>query len=314
MQQLILRRLLLLPVQLMAVFTLCFFLLRAVPGNPFEGDRKLPELVLKNLEERYRLSGPLHEQWVAFSAGAMTFDFGVSLKYRDRPVRDIIAETAPVSIVLGFISFALGLGLALIAGITSTVVMQSARSRWWDQFILVGASIFVALPKFLIGGLLVYIFSFHFRWLPPAQWGSPSQVIMPVLALALPMAASLSLLIRNALAGVLSSHYVRTGAAKGLSRVRLVSVHVLPNALHGVLAYLGPVFATLLTGSFIVEKIFAVPGMGRLFVMSVMDRDYTVVLGASVFFAAILILTNTVTDLIAIWIDPRLQERHTNKI
>ncbi len=305
MRQTLLRRLLFLPVQLLAVATVCFFLLRAVPGNPFEGEKKLPEAVLKNLEARYHLSGPVYEQWWAFAGGTLKFDFGVSLKYRDREVRDIILEAAPVSFELGLIAFTFGLALALVAGVTGAAASRSVELRFWDRIGLAAASLLVSAPKFLLGGLLVYLFSFRLKLLPPAQWGHPSQVILPALTLALPVAGNLTILVRNAMIGVLNSHYVRTGEAKGLSPVRVVFVHALPNALHGVLAYLGPVFATLLTGSFVVEKIFAVPGMGWQFVSSVLDRDYTTVLGASVFFAAMLIAANSLSDIVAHWIDPR---------
>ncbi|MCW5828681.1 MAG: ABC transporter permease [Deltaproteobacteria bacterium] len=308
MRQVALRRLLFLPLQLLAVASVCFFLLRAAPGNPFEGERKLPEAVLKNLEERYHLSGPWYEQWWAFVGGTLTFDFGVSLKYRDRPVRSIIAEAAPVSFALGSLAFVFGLGLAVVAGVAGAALSADVRLKFVDRLVMTKASLLIAAPKFLLGGLLVYLFSFRLRWLPPAQWGDISQVILPVLTLALPVAGSLTLLIRNSMLEVLQSRYVQTGRAKGLGQLRLVALHALPNAMHGVLSYLGPVFATLLTGSFVVEKIFAVPGMGWQFVASVMDRDYTTVLGASVFFAAVLVLANLVADLAAAWIDPRSGE------
>ncbi len=298
-------RLLFLPLQLLAVASLCFFLMRAVPGNPFEGERKLPEAVLKNLEERYRLSGSVAEQWWAFVGGTLTFDFGVSLKFRDRPVRDILLEAAPVSVSLGLTAFVIGAGLALVIGVTGAACSSSADLRWWDRLGLMLSSLLIAVPKFLIGGLLVYVFAFRLRWLPPAQWGSPAQAVLPALTLALPLAGNLAILVRTAMLEALQSHYVRTGRAKGLPAFRLIAVHTLPNALHGVLAYLGPVFATLLTGSFVVEKIFAVPGMGWQFVASVLDRDYTAVLGASVFFATVLIAANTLSDWLALWIDPR---------
>jgi oligopeptide transport system permease protein len=231
------------------------------------------------------------------------FDLGPSFKYPGRTVNDIIGDGFPISATLGIVAILVAIGFGIPAGIVSAL----HQNKWQDSLIMFLAIIGVSAPSFVTATLLQYLFAYKLRWFPPALWGTPSQLVLPVIALAAFPMAFVARLTRSSMLEVLSQDYIRTARSKGLNQFRVVWRHVLKNALIPTIAVLGPLTATLLTGTFVIEKIFAIPGLGRHFVTSIYNRDYTIILGVTLFYAAVVLLMSLIVDIIYAIIDPRIK-------
>jgi oligopeptide transport system permease protein len=299
----LIRRVVWLAVTLWVVYTVSFFLMLSVPGNPYSNERKVPEAIKRNIEERYRLDDPWYIQYRDSLFRALRGDFGLSYKLGDFSVNDVIRQGFPVSASLGI----LALNLALLFGITAGVVSASRRNSATDAGFMGLAAIGVAVPNFVLGSLTIVVFVFWLRLLPAGGWGTLSQLFLPAICLAAPIAAYIARLTRAGMLEVLGLDYIRTAYAKGLSEGRVVTRHALRGALLPVLSYLGPATAVVLTGSPIVERIFNIPGMGSHFVESVMQRDYTLSLGLVTAYTALLLFMNTLVDFSYVLVDPRVK-------
>jgi oligopeptide transport system permease protein len=304
MLRFILRRLLVGIPTLLVVITVAFFMMRAAPGNPFIGGRLLPPEVLKNLEARYGLDKPPIVQYGQYLLGLTHGDFGPSLKYTNKSVADFIKAGFPVSAMIG--GFAIV--VAALAGVPLGVLAALRQNRPADYGAMTLAVIGVCIPTFVTAPLLVLLFASKLGWLPTAGvTGGAKSFVLPILVLALPQVAIISRLVRAGMIESLRSNYVRTARAKGLPEREVVFKHALRPALLPLVSYLGPAAAGLITGSLVVEQIFALPGLGKSFVIGALQRDYTVVMGVVILYAALIMLLNLVADVVYSLLDPRVR-------
>lgn len=298
-----LRKLFFMALTLWVIITITFFLMHAVPGGPFTREKELPDAVKKNIEARYHLDDPLWKQYADYLLNLLQFDLGPSFKYEGRTVNDLIREGFPVSAVLGLLAVC----LALACGIPAGVAAALNQNKWQDNIVIFFSALGVSIPSFITGVLLMYVFALMLGWLPPALWESPRHMILPVLTLSLHPMAFIARLMRSSMLEVIRQDYIRTARAKGLSWAQVLWRHAMKNAMIPVVTYLGPLLAGILTGSFVVEHIFAIPGLGKHFVTSVSNRDYTVILGVTVFYSALLIVMNFLVDVSYAVLDPRIR-------
>lgn len=285
------------------VATLTFALLRAVPGGPFDSEKQLPPEIRANVEAKYHLDEPVWLQYVRYIGGVVRGDLGPSFKYLGRDVAAILVETCPVSVGLGAMALAIAVGLGLGLGVAA----GHRPDGWIDRGAMVLATAGVALPNFVLGVALVLVVAHQLHWLPPALWEGPRYAVLPALTLGLAPAAYIARLTRASLLDAARQDYLKTAYAKGLSPGRVLLIHQLPNALMPVVTILGPLTAALITGSFVVEYLFAVPGMGRFFITAVTNRDYPLIMGVTLLYAALLVLANLVVDIVTVWLDPRIR-------
>jgi oligopeptide transport system permease protein len=298
-----LSRLLSMALVLFVITTATFLLMHAVPGGPFTAEKNLPESVLKNINERYHLNDPLWKQYTDYLGNVVRGDFGPSFKYEARTVNDIIAESFPVSAELGFIAVAIAVSLGIPAG----VIAALRQNRWPDYLAMFGATIGISVPSFILATLFIYLFALRLELLPAAMWDGPEYAVLPAMALAAFPTAFIARLTRSSMLEVLGQDFIRTARAKGLNSFVIIWRHALKNALIPVVTYLGPLIAAILTGSFVIESIFAIPGLGRHFVTSIYNRDYTVILGITIFYSTFLVVLNFLVDLAYAWLDPRIK-------
>jgi oligopeptide transport system permease protein len=299
------RRLLVAIPTLFLVITLAFFMMRAAPGSPFDMDRKLSPQIERNVRARYGMNRPLAVQYLSYLGGVARGDLGPSLKYKDKTVLEILKENYPVSLKLGGAAIL----LAGLIGVSLGVLAAMRQNRAVDYGVMTVAVLGVCLPTFVTAPLLVLAFASKLGWLPSAGWdkGALLNMVMPVTVLALPQIAIISRLTRAGMVEVLHSNYVRTARAKGLSEGRIVIRHALRAAILPLVSYLGPACAGLITGSLVVEKIFNLPGLGKFFVISALQRDYTVVMGMVIVYAALILALNLIADLLYAALDPRVR-------
>jgi oligopeptide transport system permease protein len=304
MLRFVVRRLLTAVPTLLLVTTAAFFMMRAAPGNPFVGERQLPPAIEKQVMAKYGLDRPLAVQYLDYLADVAHGDFGPSLKYKDKSVADVLRENFGVSLVLGLSA----LIVASTVGIALGVAAALRQNRPLDHAVMAVAVAGVCIPTFVTAPLLVLLFASSLGWLPNAGWnnGALPNLVLPVAVLALPQIAIISRLVRAGMIESLRSNFVRTARAKGLPPWRVVARHALPPALTPLISYLGPACAGLLTGSLVVERIFGLPGLGKFFVISALQRDYTVVMGMVIVYAALILLLNLLSDLLAAAVDPRI--------
>jgi len=298
-----LRRLLLFVPTLWAIATLTFFMVRLAPGGPFNAERDIPPAARAELERRYGLDRPLGEQYATFLAHAARLDFGPSYRVPGRQVREIIATGSRVSAELG----AWALLVALLVGIPLGVVAALRQNTAVDAAVMGVALAGVSVPNFVLGPLLVLVFALGLYWLPPALWEGPQSRVLPVLTLAAAYVAYVARLTRAGMLEVLRQDFVRTARAKGLPERLVVFKHALRPGLMPVVSYIGPAAAAILTGSLVVEQVFAVPGLGRYLVNGAFNRDYTLVTGVVLFYAVFLLTLNLLVDLAYAWLDPRVE-------
>lgn len=297
------RRLVEMALTLLAVFTVTFLLIHSVPGGPFSSERKLTPEVERNMLARYHLDDPLDVQYRRELTNVLRGDLGMSYRNADFSVNQMVAEGFRVSAALGI----LALWFAILAGTSVGVLAAVRRGSAVDVGLTSLVTLGVAVPNFIVAGLAIMLFSFAGPRLPPAGWGSAWQLILPVFCLGLPYAAYIARLTRTGMLEVLGRDYIRTARAKGLSETTVVLKHALKGALLPVVSFLGPAAAGLLSGSVVVEKIFALPGLGSHFVDAVQQRDYTVVMGMTLVYAVLLCSLNLIVDLSYSWFDPRIQ-------
>ena len=288
---------------LLVVATVTFALLRLLPGGPFDREKALPPAILANIEARYHLDEPVARQYARYLTGLVRGDFGPSYKYAGRDVADILRDSFPVSLQLGaaalVLALALGVGAGLAAGVRAGTV--------WDRTLMGLTLLGISVPSFVLGAALVLGVALRVGWPPAGLWESASHAVLPALTLAAFPTAYIAQLTRTSVLEVVGRDFVRTARAKGVSEARVRWVHVLRNALLAVVTYFGPLLAMLLTGSFVVEQIFAIPGMGRFFVTAVTNRDYPLVMGVTLVYAALIVLSNLAVDLLYGWLDPRIR-------
>jgi oligopeptide transport system permease protein len=277
--------------------------MRAVPGGPFDGERKLEPEIEANILKRYHLDEPLWKQYLRELSNVARFDLGYSFKLSDYRVNKVIAEGLPVSLALGILALAFAIALGLVAGITSAVQRGSIA----DVVLMSLATIGIALPSFVIAGVAIMLFVFKIPLFPAAGWGSIDQLVLPALCLGAPYAADVARISRTSMLDVLSQDHIRTAYAKGLSRTRVVWGHALPGALLPVVSFLGPATAGILTGSLVVEQIFAIPGLGFHFVQAALQRDYTLSMGCVLLYTVMLYTMNTLVDMSYSILDPRVE-------
>ncbi len=297
------RRALWMVLTLWIVFTASFFLMRAVPGGPFDGERALEPEIEMNMKRRYNLDKPVAVQYLIELGNYCRGDFGHSFKLGDYTVNQVIAEGLPISVALGLLALGFAVTLGLAAGITSAVF----RGSWADGTMMLVATIGIALPNFVIAGICIVLFVFLIPLFPAAGWGDSSQLILPAFCLGAPYAAYVARISRTSMLDVLSQDHIRTARAKGVGPVRVVLVHALRGAMLPVVSFLGPAIAGILTGSLVVEQLFAIPGLGSHFVHAALQRDYTLAMGLVMLYTVLLYSMNWIVDLSYAVLDPRVQ-------
>lgn len=304
MLRFILRRLLVAIPTLFLIVTATFFLMHAAPGSPFALDRPLPPEVIENVKAKYGFDKPLPVQYLNYLGDVLTGDLGPSLKYTGKTVNEIIAEGFPTSVRIGLSA----LILASLLGITLGVFAALRQNKWPDYGATTVAILGVCIPTFVTAPLLVLLFSVKLGWLPIAGLNAGlKSYVLPVIVLSLPMIAVISRLTRAGMIETLASNYVRTARAKGLPERTVVLRHALKTALLPLVSYLGPACASIITGSLVVERIFAVPGLGKSFVLGALQRDYTVVMGVVILYATLILVLNLVADVVYAMLDPRVR-------
>jgi len=288
---------------LWVVATLTFILLRLAPGGPFDRERKLPPEVLANIEAKYHLDEPLSKQYLRYLTGILHLDLGPSYKYLDRGVKEIISDTLPTSVLLGL----LALVFALMVSFPTGLIAAYFRNSWIDRFALLTATLGISVPHFILGALLIWLFALQLGWLQAGRWDNTASMILPTITLGAAPAAYIAALLRSTLIDALGEDFIRTARAKGLREGAVLFKHALRNSLVPVLTVMGPLTAALLTGSFVVEYVFAIPGMGRFFITAVTDRDYPLIMGVTLVYTVLLVGANFLVDLFYAYVDPRIR-------
>lgn len=302
MKKFLLRRVIAMVITLWVIASLTFLLAKVIPGGPFTKEKALPPAVLRNIEAKYHLNDPLWKQYYDYIKNLLRGDLGPSFRYDALTVNDIIKKGFPVSAFLGTIALLISIGLGIPAGIISAY----KQNFWQDNFVMFFSILGISIPNFILATLFMYFFSLKLHIFPTAGWGQIGNMVLPAVTLAAYPTAYIARLTRSSMLDVLSQDYIKTARSKGLSEYKVLVIHALKNALIPVVTYLGPLIAAVFTGSFVVERIFFIPGLGRYYVTSIYDRDYTVILGTTIFYAAFLIIANFVVDIVYAIIDPRI--------
>ncbi len=290
---------------LFVVISLTFFLIRVLPGGPFDTERSLPPAIKANMEARFHLNEPLMNQYLSYMGNIAQGNLGPSYKYITRTVNDIVADAAWVSLKIGTAALVLGVGLGVLMGTWAGMT----RNRWLDGFLSSFGISSISMPSFIFGAFLVLVFAYYLNILPAARLASPKHYILPVVALSMTPFAYTFLLIRTTVKEVSHQQFVMIKRCFGISEDAVTFRHVLRNSLIPLISILGPVSAMVVTGSFAVELIFGIPGLGKYFVTAVTNRDYTLVMGITIIYSVLLILFNTMTDVVYALVDPRMREQ-----
>jgi oligopeptide transport system permease protein len=301
MFNLIIRRLLQAIPTLWVVATATFLLLRLAPGGPFDDEKPLPPEIKAQIEAHYGLNLPLHEQYFDFLGNLLQGDLGPSYKYPGWDVQEIIAQSFPVSLELGLWGLLIAIAVGIPIGTIAAIKHNTKTETGLMGFAMVG----ICLPSFVIGPILLLVFSLNLNWFNPLGWSYAADRVLPAITLGLLYAAYIARLARSGMLDVLSNDYIRTARAKGLAERVVILRHALRTALYPVVAYMGPAAAGLISGSFVVETIFFIPGMGPFFVNAALNRDYTMVMGTVLFYAVLIILFNLIVDIVQMWMNPR---------
>lgn len=290
---------------LILVATATFFMVRAAPGGPFDKDRSVAPEVITQLNKRYHLDDPLWKQYVNYMANVAQGDFGPSFKYASHSVTELIAAGFPATLELSLYAILFALCVGIPAGIVAAIKWNTAL----DYIPMSVAMVGICMPTFVLGPILLLVFGIWLEWLPVAGWGQVGgDKILPSITLGSVYAAYIARISRGGMLEILSQDYIRTAKAKGLSTARIVFIHALRGGITPVISFLGPAIAGLLAGSFVVESIFQIPGIGRFYVMAAFNRDYTMILGCTIFFAFLIILFNLLADIIQVWLNPKLRQ------
>lgn len=290
---------------LLAVATMTFFLIKLAPGGPFDAEKAVSPQVLKNLNAVYNLDASQWEQYTDYMTGVIQGDFGPSFKYPGRSVTEMISSGLPITFELAMYAIL----IALVIGVLSGVLAALKRNTMLDFIPMAIAMIGICVPTFLMGPLLVLIFGIQLELLPVAGWGQLSgDKILPSITLGFAYAAYIARLSRGGMLEVLNQDFIRTARAKGLTERMVVLKHAMQGGLIPVVSFLGPAIAGLLAGSFVVETIFQIPGLGRFYVEAALNRDYTMILGTTIFFSAMIVFFNLISDLASLWLNPRSRD------
>ena len=291
---------------LLAVITLTFFMVHSAPGGPFDEEKAVSPEVLIKLNERYNLNEPLWEQYFGYIGNVLKGDFGPSFRYPSRSVTELISTGLPITFELALYAILFALMLGILAGVISSLRPNTA----YDYIPMTVAMAGICIPSIILGPSLTLIFGIWLNWLPVTGWGDiPGDKILPTITLGTAYAAYCARLTRGGMLEILNQDFIRTARAKGLSEFRVVVVHALRGGLTPVIAFLGPAMAGLLAGSFVVETIYGIPGLGRFYVEAAFNRDYTMILGTSIFFSCLIIAFNLLSDLVAASLNPRLRDQ-----
>ncbi len=285
------------------IATLTFFMIRLAPGGPFDQEKRLPPDILKNVEAKYHLNEPLYKQYARYMSSLMKLDLGPSYRYANRTVNEIIESSFPVSAELALWS----LMFALLLGLGAGIIAALYPATWKDHLVMTTAMTGVSIPNFVFGPILVLVFSLVLGWLPVAGWETWQDRILPSLTLGSVYAAYIARLTRGGMMEVLRQDFIRTARAKGLSERSVIFRHALRGGILPTISFLGPAVAGIVTGSLVIEKIFYIPGLGRFFVDSALNRDYTMVMGTALFYAVLIILMNILVDIAYAYLDPRVR-------
>lgn len=288
---------------LFIVVTLTFFLIRAIPGGPFTDEKAIPPEVMEKVLERYHMNDPLYKQYFDYLKNLLKFDLGPSFRYAGRTVNEIIGESFPVSAFIG----ALAILISLAVGIPIGIISALRRGKWQDNAVMLLATLGVTVPNFVIATFLIYVFALKLGVVTVGLWEGVSTSILPAVTLAGYPTAFISRLVRSSMLEVIQQDYIRTARSKGLTERVVIYIHALKNTLIPLLTYLGPLTAGILTGSFVVEQVFGVPGLGTHFVTSIQNRDYTMIIGVTVFYSTFLVIINFLIDICYGFIDPRIK-------
>lgn len=302
MRRYLLRKVLLFIPILLAIITLTFFLVRLAPGGPFDRDKNVPEEVQRSLEKYYHLDEPLIKQYFRYLYGVIRFDFGPSFRKPSYTIREWILMRLPISVELGIYSLIFALFVGCLCGIVSAFY----QNTWIDTCLTHFAVLGICIPAFVIGPVLVLIFALQWEILPVAGWDFPQQKILPSISLGFVYSAYITRIMRSGIIEVIKKDYIRTAISKGASGKRVLLIHALKGALQPLVTFLGPATAGLLTGSFVVETIFQIPGLGREFVEATFNRDYTMIIGIVFVYALLILILNLIADIIQGYLDPRI--------
>lgn len=297
------KKILIFLLSLWVIATITFFLMHAIPGDPFIGDQVLPEEVLQALYRHYGLDLPLAKQYLNFINNLLHGNLGVSILYSERTVNELIRQSFPISLQIGLQALLIAFPLGLFLGTFSAMKRGSLQ----DTYTILLTTLITSLPNFVLATLLQYFFSIYLSWLPIARWGGFEHTILPSLSLALIPAVSIARLTRTTMVEVLEQGYIKTALCKGLSYQKVIYFHALPNAIVPLISYIIPLTAQMIMGSFMVERIFALPGLGQWMIHSIHGRDYPTIIGLTLFFSFILLSSTLIVDLILSWIDPRIR-------
>lgn len=285
------------------VVTVTFILSHAIPGGPFDREKPLPPEVKKNIEERYKLDKPVWWQYGDYIKNLVQLDLGPSFQQRGVTVNEIIDRGFPVSARLGIVAILLSLTIGLILGIIAAL----KQGKWQDNATMLLSTLGVTVPSFVLATLFIYFFAEKLKWFPVFGLTSPRHYVLPAIALSGFSMAFISRLVRSSLLDVVRQDYIRTAKSKGISDGSIIIKHALKNAILPVVTYLGPLVAGVLTGSFVIERVFTIPGLGRFFVDSIGNRDYTAILGVTVFYSLFLVICNLIVDILYALVDPRIK-------
>ena len=291
---------------LFGVITVTFFLIRQAPGGPFDAEKPVLPAVKRALEAKYDLDLPMWQQYTNYLGDLLTGQMGPSFKYPGWQVQDLIASGLPATAELAFYALLFAIFIGVLSGVSAALKPNTIR----DYLPMSVAMLGICMPTFLLGPLLVLVFGFWFEWLPVSGWGDlPGDKILPSVTLGAAYAAYIARLTRGGMLEIMNQDYIRTARAKGLPEWVIVSKHALRGGLIPVASFLGPAFAGLLSGSFVVETIFQIPGLGRFYVQAAFNRDYTMILGTTIFLSTLIIVFNLLSDLLAIWMNPKLRQQ-----
>ena len=294
---------------LLVVVTATFFIVHAAPGGPFSADKAVPPEVIEALEAQYKLDQPVWRQYISYLGDILRGDFGPSFKYPGRSVNELIMAGIPITAELAFYAMLVALGIGILSGVGAAIRPNTLQ----DYAPMTLAMIGICMPSFLLGPLLVLVFGIELEMVPVSGWGDiPGDKILPSITLGTGYAAFIARLSRGGMLEILSQDFIRTARAKGLSESTVIIKHALKGGLIPVIAFLGPAFAGLLSGSFVVETIFQIPGIGRFYVQAAFNRDYTLILGMTIFLSTLIIMFNLISDLISIWLNPKLRDEISN--
>jgi oligopeptide transport system permease protein len=290
---------------LLILITISFFLMRFAPGSPFSSERTLPPQVMQNINAKYGLDKPVMEQYTTYLTNVLQGDLGPSFKYKDYTVNELVASALPVSAKIGSVAFL----FAVFFGVGIGTIAALRQNTWLDYSVMSTAMIGIVMPSFVLAPVLIYIFSINLGWFPAGGWldGSAKYMVLPVLGMAMMYVATFARITRGSMIETLNSNFIRTARAKGLSFPYIVLHHALKPAMLPVVSYMGPAFVGIITGSVVIETIFGLPGIGKLFVNAAFNRDYSLVMGVTILIGLLFILFNAIVDILLAYVDPKIR-------